>query len=88
MYAILTHKYYIDEIYNAVIVWPLLEGSREFLWKFIDMLVIDGAVNGIGSVIRSSARGLRHMQSGFVRTYAAWILAGGVIIDCVVPEVK
>jgi len=80
MYSILTHKYYIDEIYDAVIVWPLLQASREFLWKFVDVIVIDGAVNSVGFVIGSSARGLRHMQSGFVRTYAAWILAGGVFL--------
>jgi len=80
MYSILTHKYYIDEIYDAVIVWPLLQASREFLWKFVDVIIIDGAVNSVGFVIGSSARGLRHMQSGFVRTYAAWILAGGVFL--------
>jgi NADH-quinone oxidoreductase subunit L len=79
-YSILTHKYYIDEIYDAIIVLPLLVTSREFLWKIVDTLMIDGAVNGIGQLIRSSADGLRHMQSGYVRTYAAWILAGGVLV--------
>jgi len=79
-YSILTHKYYIDEVYDAIIVLPLLVTSREFLWKFVDTLMIDGTVNGIGQLIRSSADGLRHMQSGYVRTYAAWILAGGVLV--------
>jgi NADH-quinone oxidoreductase subunit L len=79
-YSILTHKYYIDEIYDAIIVMPLLVTSREFLWKVVDTLMIDGTVNGIGQLIRSSADGLRHMQSGYVRTYAAWILAGGVLV--------
>jgi NADH-quinone oxidoreductase subunit L len=79
-YSILTHKYYIDEIYDAIIVLPLLVTSREFLWKVVDTLMIDGTVNGIGQLIRSSADGLRHMQSGYVRTYAAWILAGGVLV--------
>jgi NADH-quinone oxidoreductase subunit L len=80
VYSILTHKYYIDEIYDTVVVWPILETSREFLWKFVDTVVIDGAVNGVGLAVRSSANGLRHMQSGYVRTYAAWILAGGVLV--------
>jgi NADH-quinone oxidoreductase subunit L len=79
-YSILTHKYYIDEVYDAIIVLPLLVTSREFLWKIVDTLMIDGTVNGIGQLIRSSADGLRHMQSGYVRTYAAWILAGGVLV--------
>jgi len=80
LYSILTHKFYIDEVYDAVIVLPLLVTSREFLWKVVDTLMIDGTVNGIGQLIRSSADGLRHMQSGYVRTYAAWILAGGVLV--------
>ena len=80
MYSILTHKYYVDEIYDAVIVWPIVAASREFLWKFVDILVIDGTVNGVGKVVRGSAGSLRHMQTGYVRTYAAWILLGGVAV--------
>jgi NADH-quinone oxidoreductase subunit L len=80
LYSILINKYYIDEIYDAIIVWPMLVVSREFLWKVVDTLMIDGTVNGVGQLIRSSADGLRHMQSGYVRTYAAWILAGGVLV--------
>jgi NADH-quinone oxidoreductase subunit L len=63
-----------------VIVWPIVATSREFLWKVVDNLMIDGAVNGIGFVVRGVGGGLRHMQSGYVRTYAAWILFGGVLI--------
>jgi NADH-quinone oxidoreductase subunit L len=80
MYTLLLHKYYIDEIYDAVIVWPLVRTAREFLWKFVDVIVIDGIVNGAGTVVRVSASGLRHMQSGYVRTYAGWILFGGVLV--------
>ena len=80
MYSIMTNKYYVDELYDAVIVWPVVRMSREFLWKFVDAFMIDGAVNGIGRVVRGSAAGLRHMQSGYVRTYAGWILLGGVLV--------
>jgi NADH-quinone oxidoreductase subunit L len=80
MYTILLNKYYLDEIYDAIIVIPVVQTSREFLWKFIDVSVIDGAVNGVGKVVRGSAGGLRHMQSGYVRTYAGWILLGGVLV--------
>jgi len=80
LYSILMHKYYIDEVYDAVIVRPVFRTAREFLWKFIDTIIIDGTVNGIGLLVRSSANGLRHMQTGYVRTYAAWILAGGVLV--------
>jgi NADH-quinone oxidoreductase subunit L len=80
MYSILLNKYYVDEIYQAVIVMPIVQTSREFLWKFVDAGVIDGAVNGVGKAVRDSAGGLRYMQSGYVRTYAGWILLGGVLV--------
>ena len=76
------NKWYVDEIYDATIVKPVVEGSREGLWK-IDSGVIDGAVNGVGSVARSVGGVLRLMQSGNVRSYATWVLGGGVVI-CIV----
>jgi hypothetical protein len=42
--------------------------------------MIDGTANGAGNLIRNSAQGLRHMQSGNVRIYAGWILLGGVAL--------
>ncbi len=80
MYSIMLNKYYVDEVYDAVIVWPIVETSREFLWKFVDTSMIDGAVNGVGHLVRGSAGGLRRMQTGYVRTYAGWILFGGVLV--------
>ena len=80
MYTILVNKYYIDEIYNVTVVRPILRSSREFLWKFIDTGIIDGTVNSVGQVVRATGNGLRHMQTGYVRTYAGWILFGGVLM--------
>ncbi len=80
MYSILLNKYYVDEVYDAAIVRPMVETSREFLWKFVDVILIDGAVNGVGKLVRGSAGGLRHMQTGYVRTYVGWILLGGVLV--------
>ena len=80
MYSIMVNKYYVDEVYDAVIVWPLVRASSEFLWKFVDVFMIDGAVNGVGQLVRGSAGGLRRMQTGYVRTYAGWILLGGVLV--------
>jgi NADH-quinone oxidoreductase subunit L len=80
MYSIVVNKYYVDELYDAAIVWPIVRTSREFLWKFVDASIIDGAVNGVGHLVRGSAGGLRRMQTGYVRTYAAWILLGGVVL--------
>ena len=80
MYSILVNKYYVDELYDAIIVWPIVQTSRELLWKVVDTLMIDGAVNAVGRLVRGSASGLKHMQSGYVRTYAGWILFGGVLV--------
>src|SRR5262245_41250686 len=55
MYSIMVNKYYVDELYDAVIVWPIVSTSREFLWKVVDVGVVDGIVNGAGKVIRASA---------------------------------
>jgi NADH-quinone oxidoreductase subunit L len=80
MYSIMLNKYYVDDVYSALVIWPVVRTSREFLWKFVDVFMIDGAVNSIAGLIRGSASGLRHMQSGYVRTYAGWILLGGVLV--------
>jgi NADH-quinone oxidoreductase subunit L len=80
LYSIIVNKYYVDELYDLVIVRPVVVASRELLWKVVDVLMIDGAVNGVGHVVRGAGGALRHMQSGYVRTYAGWILFGGVLI--------
>src|SRR4030095_3651829 len=80
MYSIMVNKYYVDELYQAIIVLPVVRGSRDFLWKVVDAGIIDGAVNGVGGFMRGSAGALRRMQTGYVRTYAAWILLGGVVL--------
>ena len=80
VHRLLVGKYYVDEIYNAVIVNPLVRISRGFLWKGIDAGLIEGIVNGVGGVLGNLAGGLRHIQSGYVRTYAGWILAGCALI--------
>ncbi len=80
MPRLLENKYYIDEIYNSAIIDPIEETSREGLWKIFDLGVIDGIVNGLGRVVTYFARVVRYLQIGFVRGYAAIILAGALII--------
>jgi NADH-quinone oxidoreductase subunit L len=81
MPRLLENKYYVDEIYDATIIRPIEAGSREGLWKIIDVGAIDGIlVHGPGEIVKRLARTLRYMQIGFVRGYAAIILAGALII--------
>jgi NADH-quinone oxidoreductase subunit L len=80
MPRILENKYYVDEIYDAALIKPIVVGSREGLWKFFDVGVIDGLLHGIGQSIIELGRLGRYMQAGFVRAYAAIILAGALIL--------
>jgi len=78
LYTLVLHKYYIDELYNAVIVQPLLWISTNVLWRVIDEGAIDGTVNGIGRGMRESGAHMRQIQSGNARSYATWVVIGAV----------
>ena len=79
LYTPLYNKYYVDEIYDATVVNPIVGGSRWVLWKGADAGLIDGAVNGVGTVARGVGGILRLLQSGNIRSYATWILFGSVL---------
>jgi len=80
LYRLLFRKYYVDEGYDAVFVYPTVSGSTEVLWKIMDVEIVDGAVNGVGRVIQSWAGLLKRVQNGLIRSYATWILLGAVAI--------
>ncbi|MFY9803494.1 MAG: NADH-quinone oxidoreductase subunit L [Candidatus Acidiferrales bacterium] len=77
-YTLILHKYYVDELYNAAIVQPLLWISTNVLWHVIDEGVIDGTVNGTARVARESGSQVREIQSGNARSYASWVVIGAV----------
>ena len=76
----LSNKYYVDEIYNAVLVQPIKAVSTFLLWKGVDAGVIDGLVNGVGGVVRGTSGRLRRLQTGSIRAYAASLFFGVVVI--------
>jgi NADH-quinone oxidoreductase subunit L len=104
LYRLVSHKYYVDEIYGRLAVGGTLLAGRLAAWfdarvidGFVDASawlvrrcsslsmafddgVVDGAVNGIGRVQGSIARGLRKLQSGFVYNYALAIVIGLLIL--------
>jgi NADH-quinone oxidoreductase subunit L len=80
MPRILLEKWRIDEIYNGYIVDPLTKLSREGLWKGFDLGFIDGIVNGVGHFAVEFGGVLRQIQVGFVRSYAAFILLGALVV--------
>jgi NADH-quinone oxidoreductase subunit L len=80
MPRLLENKYNVDEAYDAALIEPIKTVSREGLWRFFDVGVIDGAVNGIGRGMSALGGVLRHLQPGFVRSYAAIILLGALAV--------
>jgi NADH-quinone oxidoreductase subunit L len=80
VYHLLSNKYYVDELYEAAIVQPIKLFSTGGLWKGMDAGIVDGAVNGVGLAVEASSSGLRRMQTGSMRTYAAALFLGAVAI--------
>jgi NADH-quinone oxidoreductase subunit L len=72
------NKWYIDELYDYVFVNPC-KAFGQFLWKGFDVLVIDGAVNGVAGVVMGFSGIFRYMQSGLIHNYA-WSMAFGVVV--------
>jgi NADH-quinone oxidoreductase subunit L len=80
LYRLFDAKYFFDDVYNWFASRVVVGGSESLLWKRLDAGLIDGAVNGAGTVTAVVARGLRGMQTGLVRGYAVVILGGAVAL--------
>jgi NADH-quinone oxidoreductase subunit L len=80
VHQLLLNKYYVDELYDATIVQPIKGISTGALWRGVDVGVIDGTVNGVGRSISAASGSLRRLQTGSVRTYAASLFLGVVLI--------
>ncbi len=74
------NRYYVDEIYEALFVRPILVCSARVLWKFLDVALIDGIVNGVAFWIAACAGVLRRLQTGLVRSYVVMILLGALLV--------
>jgi NADH-quinone oxidoreductase subunit L len=77
-YRTLVNKYYIDEVYDAVVVDPTVKVSNEILWNGIDVIIIDGIVNGMAKLVASVAQSLRKIQTGVAQSYAV-VFIGGIL---------
>jgi NADH-quinone oxidoreductase subunit L len=76
---VLWRKWYVDEIYNALIVQPVLFLSKLF-WKVIDQGLIDGLVNGSGYLARGVGWLGSRFQTGQLNTYAFAVVVGVLVI--------
>jgi NADH-quinone oxidoreductase subunit L len=80
VYKTLLNKYWVDELYAATVVRPLVWVSEHVLWKIVDVEAIDGTVNGIAHGATAVGDRVRHTQSGNTRSYAAWVVVGALVI--------
>ncbi len=79
IYQLILHKYYVDEILNAIIVQPILWLGRTAT-RFLEGDTLDKGSQGVALVLRGTSAGLRRLQTGYMRNYALAILVGVVLI--------
>jgi NADH-quinone oxidoreductase subunit L len=76
---VLENKWYVDELYNTVVVSPL-DSIAGFSKNVVEKSGIDGIVNGVGRFIQYSARQLRLLQSGLVGNYILFMVLSIVVL--------
>ena len=72
------HKWYVDELYEAVIIRPIRMLS-DFLWKVFDVRVIDRIVLTFGRLSEQAGSGARLLQTGSIQVYALTLFIGLVL---------
>ena len=79
LYLFLLNKWYFDELYDAIIVRPLMAIARGF-WKIVDAIIIDGVPNGLAEVTSGTSRQTVKLQTGSLAVYAFVMLIGVVVL--------
>ncbi|MEN8183817.1 MAG: hypothetical protein ABFS46_14915, partial [Myxococcota bacterium] len=82
LHRVVERKYYVDEIYDALLVRPTVWISEAILYRSIDAGAIDGAlVGGAARSVRALAGDvLRYLQSGFAQAYLLLMVLGTLAI--------
>jgi NADH-quinone oxidoreductase subunit L len=78
--SVFRRKYFFDDVYDAFVDRVVVGGSDSVLWRKVDAGVIDGAVNGAGTITGALGQLLRPVQTGLVRHYVLLVLAGAVAL--------
>jgi NADH-quinone oxidoreductase subunit L len=78
---VLAKRYYIDELYDRILVRPLLWMSRQVLWRFLDQGAVDGAgVNGIARMSQVLGWLGSRLQTGELGLYVVLFVAGTILL--------
>jgi NADH-quinone oxidoreductase subunit L len=76
LYILFSRKYWLDELYEKVIVKNFLVRGLFALFQFFDSYGVDGAVNGIASGAMATGRAIRKAHSGQLQLYGLFIVIG------------
>jgi NADH-quinone oxidoreductase subunit L len=80
LYQLSLNKWYVDELYNAIIIQPVRLFSTHILWRLFDQNVIDRAVNSTADVARTVGNSIRPLQNGLTQNYALIFTLGTFLI--------
>lgn len=73
------NKFYVDEIYEAIIRKPI-DVMSNVLHKYVDVAILDGVVNGVGSAVKGVGSVVRLAQNGNIGFYIISMIIGIVFI--------
>jgi len=84
LYTLFLRKYFMDELYQGVIVGKVLLGGLFRVFQFFDARVVDGIVNGVARLTMVTGRGIRRLSTGQLQFYGLLMAAGILIIFLIV----
>ena len=76
VHRLLSGKYFVDELYDRVIVKPLVWFSDMVLLRGSDKMLLDGSLNGLASLAQRTAGLLSRAQTGSLHVYALLVMVG------------
>jgi NADH-quinone oxidoreductase subunit L len=82
--AFASGAFFVNELYGRIVINPLTAISRSFLFRVIDVAIIDGAINGLAALALRAGRAVRMLQTGLVRTYLYYLSGGAVVLMVVI----
>ena len=83
IYTLLSRKYFMDELYEQVLVMRVLVNGIFRQIQLFDTYVVDGIVNGLGKITVTASGALRRLQTGQLQGYGLAFVLGIVIIMAV-----
>jgi NADH-quinone oxidoreductase subunit L len=78
LHRLVYNKYFVDEIYQGLIVGPIVQISR-VLWAFVDVKIVDRTTYFLTDVVRGTGSNIRLMVNGNMQQYALYIVFGIVV---------